>query len=78
MQIKLIEDATSGEVSVEGWSNEQMKAFIDEHDLKCPKCGAHNFTDIRQFNLMFKTFQGVLEDVRMPSICVRKQHRECL
>ena len=61
---QLIEDATSGEVSVEGWSNEQMKAFIDEHDLKCPKCGAHNFTDIRQFNLMFKTFQGVLEDAK--------------
>ena len=39
----------------------------DEHDLKCPKCGAHNFTDIRQFNLMFKTFQGVLEDAKTVS-----------
>ncbi len=59
---QLIEDATNGEVSVEGWSNEAMMDYIEEHQLKCPKCGAHNFTDIRQFNLMFKTFQGVVED----------------
>ena len=50
--------------SVDGWSNEQMKAFIDEHNIPCPTCGAHNFTDIRQFNLMFKTFQGVTEDAK--------------
>jgi glycyl-tRNA synthetase len=59
---QLIEEATNGEVSVEGWSNEQMKSYIDEHHLTCPKCGKANFTDIRQFNLMFKTFQGILED----------------
>ena len=39
-----------------------MKAFIDEHEIACPTCGKHNWTDIRQFNLMFKTFQGVTED----------------
>ena len=41
-----------------------MKDFIDEHNIPCPTCGKHNFTDIRQFNLMFKTFQGVTEDAK--------------
>ncbi len=50
--------------TVDGWTNEQMKDFIDEHHIGCPSCGAHNFTDIRQFNLMFKTFQGVTEDAK--------------
>ena len=59
---QLIEEATNGEVSVEGWSNEAMMEYINEHHIACPKCGKHNFTDIRQFNLMFKTFQGILED----------------
>lgn len=49
---------------VDGWTQEQMKAFIDEKNIPCPKCGKHNFTDIRQFNLMFKTFQGVTEDAK--------------
>ena len=48
--------------NVAGWSNEEMKNYIDEKAIPCPDCGAHNFTDIRQFNLMFKTFQGVTED----------------
>lgn len=52
------------EVSVDGWSNEKMKQFVDEHQVPCPSCGAHNFTDIRQFNLMFKTFQGVTENAK--------------
>ena len=43
---------------------EQMKNFIDEKNICCPTCGKHNFTDIRQFNLMFKTFQGVTEDAK--------------
>jgi glycyl-tRNA synthetase, dimeric type len=47
---------------VDGWSNEKMMAYIRDNGIKCPECGAHNFTDIRQFNLMFKTFQGVTED----------------
>ncbi len=50
--------------TVDGWSNEEMKAYIDEHNIPCPTCGAHDFTDIRQFNLMFKTFQGVTEDAK--------------
>ena len=57
---KLIEDFT-GE-SADGWSNEKMMSFIRENHIKCPNCGSENFTDIRQFNLMFKTYQGVTED----------------
>jgi len=45
-------------------SNEDMVKYIREHEIACPNCGAHDFTDIRQFNLMFKTFQGVLEDAK--------------
>ena len=59
---KLIEDYTGK--SADGWSNEQMMDFIKEHGIKCPNCGSTNFTDIRQFNLMFKTFQGVTEDAK--------------
>ena len=66
---KIIEDyaAENGitlESSVDGWSQEQMKAYIEENNIPCPTCGKHNFTDIRQFNLMFKTFQGVTEDAK--------------
>ncbi len=52
------------EGSVDAWSNEKMKAFVDEKNLCCPTCGKHEWTDIRQFNLMFKTFQGVTEDAK--------------
>ena len=48
--------------SVDGWSNKEMEDWIQEHNVPCPSCGKHNFTEIRQFNLMFKTFQGVTED----------------
>ena len=66
---KLIEDfAAEKEIaldgSIDGWSQEKMKNFITEHNVPCPTCGKHNFTDIRQFNLMFKTFQGVTEDAK--------------
>ena len=61
---QLIEDATHHEVSPNGWTNEEMEEFISKHEIACPKCGAKNFTPIRQFNLMFKTFQGVLEDAK--------------
>ena len=50
--------------SCDGWSNEKMQNFIEEHQIPCPACGKHNFTEIRQFNLMFKTFQGVTEDAK--------------
>ena len=48
--------------SVDALSQAEMKQFIDEHEIACPTCGKHNWTDIRQFNLMFKTFQGVTEN----------------
>ena len=60
---KLIEDFDNS-VNSEGWSNEEMMNFIREHSIACPKCGKHDFTDIRKFQLMFKTFQGVLEDAK--------------
>ena len=56
----LIEDFDG--TNVAGWTNEQMMDYIKEKQIPCPDCGKHNFTDIRQFNLMFKTFQGVTED----------------
>ena len=49
-------------VPVDGWSNEKLEGYIAEKGIKCPECGKSNFTSIRQFNLMFKTFQGVTED----------------
>lgn len=59
---KLIEDQTG--VSPEGWDFGRMQEFVKEHAVKCPECGSQNFTDIRSFNLMFKTFQGVTEDAK--------------
>ncbi len=56
----LIEDFDG--TNVAGWTNQQMMDYITEHKIVCPNCGKSNFTDIRQFNLMFKTFQGVTED----------------
>ncbi len=56
---KLIEDTGYNPA---GMSFEDMSAYIAEHNIVCPDCGACNFTDIRSFNLMFKTFQGVTED----------------
>ncbi len=66
---KLIED-WSGEKGValpkpvDAFTQAEMKSFIEENSIPCPTCGKHNFTDIRQFNLMFKTFQGVTEDAK--------------
>ncbi|QSZ26816.1 glycine--tRNA ligase [Aceticella autotrophica] len=62
---KLIENylKSKGEdVNVDGWTNDEMLNFIKDNNLPCPVCGSHNFTNIRKFNLMFKTFQGVTED----------------
>ena len=62
---KLIEDyaqANGLDVNPAGWSNAELTAYIKEHAIACPNCGSHDFTEIRQFNLMFKTFQGVTED----------------
>ncbi len=62
---KLIEDYLRGQdidESVDGWSNEKMEEFISTNKIACPECGKLNYTAIRQFNLMFKTFQGVTDD----------------
>jgi glycyl-tRNA synthetase len=62
---KLIEDfahESGNDVVVDGWSKDEMEAYIKDNGITCPNCGKANFTDIREFNLMFKTFQGVTED----------------
>jgi len=62
---KLIEDWNKENdinTPADGWTNDQLMQYIREKAIKCPDCGSANFTDIRKFNLMFKTFQGVTED----------------
>lgn len=62
---KLIEDfnaANNISMAVDGLSNDALTAYLKEKNIPCPECGGHDFTDIRKFNLMFKTFQGVTED----------------
>ena len=66
---KLIEDFAQEKgitltSSVDGWSHQQMQDFIRENNIPCPSCGKSDWTDIREFNLMFKTFQGVTEDAK--------------
>ena len=66
---KLIEDyceekGITLEKPIDAFSQDEMAAFIEEHQIPCPTCGKHDFTGIRQFNLMFKTFQGVTEDAK--------------
>ena len=57
---QMIENATG--ISVEGKSPEEMMQVIEDNHVVCPKCGKHNFTEPRPFNLMFKTFIGTVED----------------
>ena len=63
---KIIEDYLAEkegkQISCDGWSNEEMEKYISENNIPCPECGKSDFTGIRKFNLMFKTFQGVTED----------------
>ena len=63
---KLVEDhmtENGAEVaSADGWTNEQLMDYITNNNIVCPKCGKLNYTEIRKFNLMFKTFQGITED----------------
>ena len=49
---------------LDGWTNEQLVDYINENNIVCPNCGKRNFTEIRKFNLMFKTFMGVTEDAK--------------
>lgn len=50
------------DLPVEGWSNEELLRYISDNKIACPACGGHNYTGVRKFNLMFKTYQGVTED----------------
>lgn len=62
---KIIEDwnqENNVEFRVDGLKNEELMQYIKDNDIKCPNCASSNFTDIRKFNLMFKTFQGVTEE----------------
>ncbi len=62
---KLIEDYVAEnnlDLNPAGWSDEEMMNYIKENRISCPSCGSMDYTDIRKFNLMFKTFQGVTED----------------
>lgn len=63
---KLVEDHMTEQgveyASADGLSEEELKNYIDEHGIVCPKCGKKNFTDIRKFNLMFKTYLGITDD----------------
>jgi len=59
---ELIKQSTHGEVDADGWSHEKMMDYINQHQINCPVCGNFDYTDIREFNLMFKTAQGVTED----------------
>ncbi len=65
---KLIEEWTFKEgkqlSGLDAWSNEELVNYIKEHNIACPNCGKADFTDIRKFNLMFKTFIGVTEDAK--------------
>ena len=64
---KLIEEwahEQGKDMIADGMSDEEMIKFLDDNNISCPICGKHNFTSIRKFNLMFKTFQGVTEDAK--------------
>jgi len=64
---KLIEEwahEQGKDMIADGMSDEEMVKFLDDNNIPCPTCGKHNFTSIRKFNLMFKTFQGVTEDAK--------------
>ena len=61
---KLIEDATKGEVTADGWDNAKLENYIAENKIKCPVCGATDFTPIRKFNLLFETSIGVTDDTK--------------
>ncbi len=59
---KLIEDATQGKETGDGWSNDELSKYLVDHQIKCTKCGKVDYTPIRKFNLMYETHQGVLEN----------------
>lgn len=58
----LVDDYSEGTAHAEGMSNEELEKYIDEHNINCPNCGAHDWTKIRKFNPMFSTTRGTLEE----------------
>ena len=61
---KLIEDFTNGEVTADGWSNEEIENYINKNNIVCPTCGKLDYTPIRKFNLLFETSIGVTDDTK--------------
>lgn len=61
---KLIEEFSKGEVAAEGMSNEEMQDYIQENHIKCPKCGGFDWSEIKQFKLMFETSRGTVEGAK--------------
>ena len=61
---KLIEEFTNGEETGDGWDSEKLENYIESHHILCPNCGAHDFTSIRKFNLLFETHLGVTEEAK--------------
>ena len=61
---KLIEDFTEGKVTADGWENDKIEEYIKENNIKCPTCGANDFTPIRKFNLLFESYIGVTDDTK--------------
>ncbi|MCI2061372.1 MAG: glycine--tRNA ligase [Eubacteriaceae bacterium] len=59
---EFVQNTKGEEIIVDGWPNEKLEEFIRENGITCPDCGKTDFTDIRQFNLMYKTYQGVTDD----------------
>lgn len=58
----LVEAHSKGTLEVDAMSNEELEQYLQDHKINCPVCGKHNFTKIRQFNLMFETSRGVTDD----------------
>ena len=50
------------DIKTDGWSNDELKEYMQKNNIQCPDCGAADFTDVRKFNMMYKTYQGVTED----------------
>lgn len=61
---KLIEDFTHESETGDGWDNDKLYNYVMDNKIPCPNCGKTNFTEIRKFNLMFQTHQGVVEDAK--------------
>ncbi|MBR4830636.1 MAG: glycine--tRNA ligase [Bacilli bacterium] len=57
----LIEEFSKGEVAAEGMTNEEMEKYIEDNNIKCPHCGSHDWSEIKQFKLMFETSRGTVE-----------------